>query len=130
MFSQLSHIRLFAWCTVLLALMCCSPGWAHDEQEETLLEISAEGESLLLEYRTKFPKAASFTRLKKMDRNGDGQYSSEEKTELLTLRVLPHKEKAQLRYKGRPVQLKLESQEALITGTTLGLEELEVVYRF
>lgn len=130
MFFQLPQLRLFAWCTVLVALFGCSPGWAHNEQEETRLEISTEGDSLWLEYTTKFPKAASFTRLKKMDRDGDGEYSLEEKTEFLTLRALPHREKAQLRYQGQPVQLKLESQEAFVTGTTLGLEELEVVYRF
>lgn len=103
---------------------------AHNEQEETTLTVEVDGKELVLSYRTKFPKSGSFTRLKQMDRSGDGSYSAEEKTNFLTARAEPYQDKVSLKMGQIPLQLTQVEQRAEVEKGMMGLEELVVSYTF
>jgi nickel/cobalt transporter (NicO) family protein len=117
--------------TVLLLLFILTGSvLAHSEQEETQLRIKIDGRRLELRYETKFPRSGSFARLRKMDRDGDETYTAKEKEDFLTLRSLAYRQDTRVTLDDQAVSLNLQSQEARITDTMVGLKELTVVYLF
>ena len=131
------HIRLLVGPSFLIVfglLIFCSllvsPTLAHSEQEETNLQVVVDGRQLELRYTTEFPRMGSFARLRKMDRNGDEAYSPKEREAFLTQRAMPYKEKARVLLDDQSLALTLKSQEARISETLMGLDELAVVYVF
>lgn len=111
-----------------LLLLLVGPGWAHNEEEDTTLEISVKDTSVTLAYLTKFPSMSSFVRLKQLDSNGDKNYSDAEKQVFLEKRLADYLSQVEVRFDGQPLQLAAPSREAIVSGDPLGLSELTVSY--
>lgn len=116
--------RLFLAVSLLLLMM---PSWAHNEQEDTTLEITIEGTQLSLAYLTKFPSMSSFVRLKQLDANGDQAYSDAEKQIFLERRLADYLRRTEVRLNDQRIELAAPTRE-LKVGSSLGLSELTVRY--
>ena len=111
-----------------LVLALTAVAIAHNEEESTRLEIGVQGTTLTLHYLTDFPSMAGFARLKRLDGNGDGQYSEAEKNLFLKARLDDYLSRVSLTVDGKPVTLNATAQEALIAKDVVGLGELSVRY--
>ncbi len=106
-----------------------NPVWAHNEEEDTTLTITIDGQALMLEYQTKFPSMASFVRLKQLDTDKNGEFSAAEKAVFAEKRLAEYLKNVELRVGGQPISLSPELSEAKVGTDVLGLRDLSVRYR-
>lgn len=108
-----------------LVLLC--PALAHNEQQDTNLDISVKGKQLSLAYRTTFPSMSSFVQLKRLDADGDKAYSEAEKQVFLERRLAEYLQKVEIRFNRQPIRLAAPLRQVEV-DKSLGLGEMKVSF--